>query len=192
MILSKRERVIIFAAAAAAMALAIDRFALNPLLAGWSQTDARKKTLVAEMNRARATLRLSQEMKPRWQAMMRAGIKGEPSGAESQILHAIRDWAEQSGVSLSLLKPDRLTDKTPLPEIDFQASGSGSMESVAGLLWRMENAEIPIRITELQLASRKEGSDDLSFQLRLSTVYLAGGTPTSQTANTSGPTGAEP
>jgi hypothetical protein len=171
MILSERERYIVLGTVLAVVALALDHFALTPLLAGRSEADNRKKALVAEMSRARSTLKLSQGLKPRWREMVQAGIKSEPAEAESQVLHAIRDWAEESGAALSLLKPDRQTDKTRLPEISFQASGAGNMKALARLLWRIQSAAIPIKVTKVQVSARKEGSDDLSFQLNLSTVY---------------------
>jgi len=37
-------------------------------------------------------------------------------------------------------------------------------------------------VKELQLGSRKEGSDDLTLQLRVSTLYMAAQTPASSEA----------
>jgi hypothetical protein len=97
----------------------------------------------------------------------------------------MRDWADAAGVSLSLLQRERQTEKTPLPTIAFQAAGTGSMESVTKLLWRMQNATIPVRVTELQVWARNEGTDDLSVQMRLSTVYLPGSQPPATTGTAS-------
>jgi hypothetical protein len=172
MVLSRREKYIVVVAAAATVILSLDYFALSPLLEGRSLASSQKEKLQSQLTRAEETLVLGQKLSSRWQEMIRSGIKADPAEAESQVLHAIRDRAEESKVNLSLLKPDRLTEKTQLPEIAFEASGNGTMESVARLIWQVENAGIPLRISKLQLAARKEGADDLSFQLRLSTVYL--------------------
>jgi len=51
------------------------------------------------------------------------------------------------------------------------------MNAIARFLWRVETAGIPIRLKELQLGSRKEGTDDLTLQLRLSTLYQATPSP---------------
>ena len=58
-------------------------------------------------------------------------------------------------------------------EITFQAAGTGPMSAVARFLWRMETAPFPLRVEELQVGARREGTDDLSLQLRVSTLYLA-------------------
>jgi hypothetical protein len=61
---------------------------------------------------------------------------------------------------------------------------------VARLLWRVQTATIPIKVTELQISARKEGTDDLSFQVRTSTVYApprsARATPAGARSNLSG------
>jgi hypothetical protein len=47
------------------------------------------------------------------------------------------------------------------------------MYAVSRFLWRVETAKVPIRVKEMQLGSRKEGADDLTLTLRLSTLYQA-------------------
>lgn len=110
---------------------------------------------------------------------MRPGLQSNrPSGAaESQVLHALGRWAGETGLGLVSLQPERLTEETLLPEIEFRASGTGSMATVSRFLWRLETAEIPLRIKGLQLTSRKDGQDDLSLQLTFSTLYV----PTDET-----------
>jgi hypothetical protein len=172
MVLSKRERVIIAGSVLVLGALGLDQFALTPLVEGWDQTQRQKHALQSDMNRAQSALKSGYELGPQWREMTAAGIKTDPAEAESQALHAIQSWAMEAGVTLAMLKPDRLTDKTQLPAISFQASAVGSMDGIGKWLWRMQYAKIPIRITELQLSSRKEGTDDLTATLRLSTLYM--------------------
>ena len=42
----------------------------------------------------------------------------------------------------------------------------------ARLLWQVETTGLPLRVHEMQLGARKEGTDDLSLQLKASTLYL--------------------
>ena len=105
--------------------------------------------------------------------MLTGSLKRDPGEAESQILHALRDWSEQTDLNLSSIRPERSTERTDVPEITFHISGSGSMNSISRFVWCLETAEIPIKVKVLSLGSRKEGIDDLSLQLRFSTLYLA-------------------
>ena len=83
---------------------------------------------------------------------------------------------------MTLEKSQRSAEKTRLPEIMFLEQGTGTMKSLAGLLWKIQTAGIPIKVTDLTLVSHKEGQDDLTITLSLSTVY----TPPPAFASSSG------
>ena len=57
---------------------------------------------------------------------------------------------------------------------DVQATGAGGMENISKLLWKMQSAQFPLKITEMQLGSRNDNSSDLALQLKISTLYRAG------------------
>ena len=173
MILSRRERLIIAATLIAVMALVLDRYVVTPLWDARNAAEAQKQGLLDEMDRARGLLEHERRISPEWRAMTAAGLRRDPTEAESQVLHAVGDWAMEAGLRLSSMKPERVPEKKHHQEITFQTTGTGSMNAVARFLWRVETAGIPIRVKELQLGSRKEGTDDLTLQLRLSTLYQA-------------------
>ncbi len=175
MVLSKRERLIILVTAIVVALLVLDRYVVTPLWDKQAVREAQKQALLAEMERARALLARKHQMQPKWKGMLAGGLQSDPAGAESQILHAVRNWSTECGLRLSSVKPERLPDKTSLPEIAFQAVGTGPMSAVSRFLWRLETAKIPVRIKELQVGARKEGTDDLTLQVRLSTLYLPAG-----------------
>ena len=54
----------------------------------------------------------------------------------------------------------------------MRVTANGGMAAVAGFLWRVESAKLPLRIKDVQIGGR-EGSDDLSLQMQVSTLYLA-------------------
>lgn len=171
MVLSKRERVVVIATAIAVGAFALDRLALAPLQEQLASTDKRRDALRIELNTAKGLVNGHRQMAAKWNGMVNSGMKSDPAGAESQVLHAMQDWSGKWGVALSLQKPERLSDKGQLPQIAFQAAGTGTTESLGRLLLELQMAPIPIKVTEIQINTRKEGTDDLSFQMRLSTVY---------------------
>jgi len=177
MILTKRERLIMVLTLAAVSILVLDRYVLIPLLDGRSSLQARKARLQGDMERANSLLVRRQKVDQRWRQMLTGSLKPDPGEAESQILHALRDWSEETGLNLTALRPERSTEKTNLREITFHISGSGSMSSISRFMWYLETAEIPIKVKVLRLGSRKEGIDDLSLQLRFSTLYLDTETP---------------
>ena len=46
------------------------------------------------------------------------------------------------------------------------------MSQVGRFLYRIQTATVPVRITDLTINSRKEGTDDLAVQLGIATIYL--------------------
>jgi hypothetical protein len=174
MVLSKRERYIVIGVAIAVAALALDYFALTPIWDGLSMAQNRKQSLEKDLNKAKTILAQRQQFSPQWQGWLRTGIQSDAFEAESQVYQSIHNWAQESGVTIAQVKSDRSTEKTLLPEISFTTVGMGTMDAISRLLYRVQNATIPIRITEMTLASRKDGVDDLSMTLRLSTVYVLG------------------
>jgi len=171
MALSTRERYILIGAMGALGVLALDRLVVEPLLDLRDGAESARQAKAAELAHAQDLINQSAHLSPRWNQWTRTGLKSDPAQAESQAMHALRDWAQEAGVELTLLKPERPTDKKRLPSVEVQAAGTGNMQSVAGLLWRIQSASLPIRLSEVQIATRKEGVDDLMVTLKLSTVY---------------------
>lgn len=172
MVISKRERYIVIGALVAVGLLAADQFAISPLFEEMAATQAQQSRLSAEWSRAQKLLDHRRKLAPQWKQKLDSGMKSDATEAEAQIFHAFRGWAEESGVVMGMLLAERLSGKSRLPQIDFQATGTGGMNGIARLLYRMQGAVMPLKLTEVQINARKEGTDDLAFTLRFSTLYL--------------------
>ncbi len=170
MVLSKRERYIAVATFSVVAILMMARLVLTPIQERKAAMEEETQQVLVDLRRTRVLFDRRKDLAPKWQTMLDAGLKFGPAEAESQVLHAIRNWSREAGMSLSSLRPERVKEKGKLREMTFMASGTGRMSAVAGFIWRLENSAIPVRITEFQLGSRKEGTDDLSLQLRISAL----------------------
>ena len=173
MVFTSRERIILTATLLAFSILALDRYLATPLLDRYEQTEARRDALHAELDRADSLLKRSELLAPRWRQMLTKGLQRELAEAESQVLHALGNWAVEVGLEISSLKPERSSENTKLPEITFHVAGTGSMAAVSRFLWLVETAPIPVKLKVLQLGAQQEGTDNLTLQLRLSTLYMA-------------------
>jgi hypothetical protein len=172
MILSKREQYIAIITIAVVVVLIFDRYAVTPFMDVRRQTATEKQGLMTDMARAETLFERRGLMDQRWQDMKESGLGSDASVAESQILHAIRNWSSENRLTLSSVKPYREEGEEVLRQIMFQVAGTGTMESVCRFLWQTESAALPIRIAEVQLGSRKEDGNDMSLQLRLSALYV--------------------
>lgn len=171
MVLSKRERYIVFAAAATLGLLALDRIIYTPLMERWSDIDKRTATARKELIDANKLIKESRQKSRAWADLGGKRLPGNASEAESQILGSVRDWASESRLSLSSLKPERNEKERDFYRITFRATGSGTMSQVSRFLYLLETASVPARLTDVTLTSRKEGTDDLTINLGVATIY---------------------
>jgi hypothetical protein len=179
-ILSKRERHIGVVAVAVFCLLILDHFALTPFFVQRAYMATESARLEEELARATLLFAREERMIRTWDSMIEGGLKGDPAEAESAALRALQDWAQQSGLTLGSLNPERVPQSEDLREIQFAAVGSGPMRAVSRFLWMLETAELPLRIKRLQLGSRTDGVDDLSMTLTVTALYLAPDAETTQ------------
>ncbi|MCC6239293.1 MAG: type 4a pilus biogenesis protein PilO [Phycisphaerales bacterium] len=171
--LNSREKRIGLIAAIALGLLALDRVLLSPLLTRWSEAGATLKAARSELDAARQTLTNDQHAQGVWDQMKGDTLKNNASDSESQLLNATRNWADVSRLSLQSLKPERSEKERGFQKITVRAAAVGTMQQVARFLSQVQSASIPVRISDVQITSRKENTDDLSVVIGLSTILLA-------------------
>lgn len=172
MVLSKREKYILIITLTVVTVLVADRYVVTPMMRVWAEVKAEKQGLIDQMNYAESLFKRKALMERKWQDMVFGGLERDVSKTESKVLNAVRQWSQECDFALSSMKPERLAGQETLQQITFQVAGTGTMQSVGMLIWRIENAQLPIRIEDIQLGSRTEGVDDMSLQLKLSAIYL--------------------
>jgi hypothetical protein len=170
MAISKRERTIIIATAAAAVLLLGDKYFLTPYLETRGRVALETRECQTRLEKANRLLSKERQLKKRWSEVSSASMKPDASAAESQLLHALRDWAQEADLVLSTVKPEQTETDKQFQKLAFRATGSGGMRAVSGFLWRIQTSSIPARISDLQVSARKDGTDDLSIELRISTL----------------------
>lgn len=169
--LSKREKGFVLATVAVCGILLLDQYVLTPLLEEQDALHAERDKIVTELDRARKIMAERKQLAPKWHNMLNSGLKSDPSEAEGDLLHALRDWAKAAGFTLTSVKPDRPESKEQLKEIHVQATGTGSMSDVAKFLFKLQSASFPLKLTEFQLGTRSNTTNELALQIKLSTLY---------------------
>ena len=172
MILSKRERYIAIGSAAAIGLLVVNWLVLDPYAEQNERTHADLSSVNSKLNQAEVTFAAQKRLQGIWSEMQAGGLKADASQAESEALNAIIELTQYSGVTLTVLKPERTTTEGKFQVIAFSVTASGSMRQISQLIYNLETATIPVRVTELQLTPRHEGTDDLSVRLSVSTLCM--------------------
>jgi len=169
--LSKRERVIALMAVVMVGGFFVDKVIVAPGLKRLTQTKNQKQELLAELTEARNLFERRRLLERKWKTMLSDGLRND-ADAESRVARALDEWSQDARLTLTSVKPDRVAGDKGLKEMAFVVAGRGGLGSVAQFLYKVETAELPIKIKDMQLGSTSESGDSMSLQLRLSTLYL--------------------
>lgn len=172
MVLSRREHTILFVAIAIFSLLLVDMFVIKPIGRQRQQTRLRKETLSVQVDTMRDLLDRRRALESRWQRLLDNGLTADRSLTESTMWHALHEWSSECGFNLPNVTPQVSTTAQGVPEIIFTVSGRGSMQSLTQLLWRIEQAPMPVRIRSVQLGSTGSSGREITLTMRLSVLYL--------------------
>jgi hypothetical protein len=173
MILSKRERTIIGVTLSVLGLFLADRFFLSPILERRTRIEQETGDCELEMGKATALFAQRKRLLPRWKEMTDSGLGSGAGAAESQLLHTIRDLAQEADLTLASVKHERTEMERQFQKTSWRAAGSGTMAAVSRFLFRIQEAAIPVRIADLQLSARQEGTDALALQVGISILSTA-------------------
>ena len=175
MLLSKRERFIGMVTVVLIGVMAFYWLIFMPLSDHISDLDKQIGHAQDELDDANMLLGKKRSLEQQWTAMSRNALLKDESAAESRILNNVREWAQDAGVTLSLLRPERAAERDGdfFYRITVRATGNGTMSQISRFLYHIQTTSSPVRISDLSISSRKEGADDLTASLALATIYLA-------------------
>lgn len=171
--MSPRERRIATIAGVVIGALVLYEYVIDPQVQRIVALDEGMRQSTAALDRANGLLDASRRASRQLSQMAGAGLRRSDAEAESELLNGVREWAQESRVTLSGVKRERTEREKDFNKITFRASGSGGMGQIGRFLYRLQTASIPVRISDMTINSRKDGADDLAITLSISTIYLA-------------------
>jgi hypothetical protein len=171
--LSKRERNIFIGVVAVVGIWVADQYAFTPYTERLSAIRVDDERLADELQKANKVVLQGRRDDRRWNQTIAPGLQAEATAAEGQMFHALREWSQESGFNLSSMKSERPETEKQFQKILVRVTGTGSLSQVARLLFRIQTANIPARVVDVQVTSRKEGTDDLALTLGVSTLALA-------------------
>ena len=177
MVMSKRERYIGIATIAVVGILALDRLVVTPLIDRKADLDSKLSSARDDMDAATRLMSTSRRLARDWRDMTGSAANGgtklkvTESDAESQILNSIGEWAQRSGFNVQTTKRERTEKEKDFVKLTYRVTATATMRQVGEFLWLMQTASVPVRITDIQMNSRKDGTDDLAVQLGIATIY---------------------
>ena len=172
MVLSKREKLILYGAMAAVVLLGGWKFLFEPVSKRMEKTHQLKISLEQEVNTMNDLLDRRKEIQARWQTHMDNGLGSDPAATESAMWHKLTQWCTDSNFDLPNITPQRMPNDSAFQEVIFTVSGKGTLEGAARLIWAIEQSEMPVRISSLQLSSPDPSGREIALSMRLSVIYM--------------------
>ena len=172
MVMSQRERYIVIGTVAVVALLALDRLFISPLLARQADLDTKIEAARLEVAHNEELFERSSHANRKWKEMTAGALKRDASTTESQLIDSIGQWAQDARVSVSY-KPERSEKQKDFVKVTYRATFNANMGQLRTFLLHIQRATIPIRVTDLQVSSRPEGTDNLTVSMGIATVYLA-------------------
>ncbi len=173
MTMSKRERYIAIGAGVVIFALLLDQVLLSPMFKRLSDANLAIEDYQSSLREANNLFDSDIAASRRWKELAGTGLKADASAAEGQLLDRVREAAQNAGLSVQSLKPDRSERVNGFYRITLRVSATGSMSRMTRFLHNLQTSKIPLRMSDLQVSARKEGTDDLALQLGVSTIFDA-------------------
>jgi hypothetical protein len=181
MMMSRREWMIGVIAGAVLGLLVLDQIVLTPLMNRLDTATADLDAAQLKLQENTQTIARSQTVRRGWRDRAGNTLQSDASTAESQVLNRMRDWSQQAGVSLTALKPERTDREKGFTRITIRATATGNMQQVSRLIYLVGRSDVPLRISEVSINSRREGTDDLQLSIAVATIYLPPPAPSGTT-----------
>lgn len=176
MVLSKRERVLAIATLLVVGLLAVNTILIDPVMSRRQQTGDERVELEAQFQQAQSLFDRKKVLERKWKTPLAEGIRSD-ADLETRVAKDMNQWAQDTGLTLPSVKPERSINEKGYTEIAFVAAGRGTLEAVTSFMYRVETSELPLKVTSMQLGSNESG-DNISLQLRVSALYLGNSSKT--------------
>jgi Tfp pilus assembly protein PilO len=172
-VLSKRERYVFMGVLVVLGILLLDSFVIGPAFAYRAGIVSDVEKAEQEIADNRRVVKLRGQAEKLWSQMTtQNGLKSDASAAEEQLMVSLEQWVRESGLESQNFKKENPAEIGKFQAARGSITATGRMKGVAQFLWRVETAPIPLKITSLQVTPRKDGVDDLSLNISVSTLYV--------------------
>ncbi len=174
----ERERIYAFAAAICLAILVGDRLVWSPIHNVWAKRSERIAELKKSLNNGEVLVGREARITVTWDEMKKLALPPEPSLAENNLLKSVDRWVQESGLTVTSLRPQWAQPEDPndgFAELKCYVVARGDLREISRFLYEMETDPLAIKVEDVALAARDSTGNDLSLTVRLSGLVLLEG-----------------
>ncbi len=167
-----RQQVLAMAAIAGVVLLAGDKFVFTPLVSSWQARTERIAELRKSVNDGSQLLMRDQSIRGRWEHMRTNTLPLNASIAENEMLSAFERWSQDSGISVTSIKPQWKRAADDYMTLECRADAYGSMKTLTRFLYDVEQDPLALKVEAVEITTRDNDGQQLSLALQVSGLVL--------------------
>jgi len=168
----RRKRLLAVTAIVCVGAFIADRLVVSPLQHLWGARADRVAELEASLRKGSILVGREEAMRTRWQEMRERSLAPEMSVAEDRVLKSVGQWARESHLGVTSLKPRWIDDNKDVKELEFRATAQGRMGSIARFLYELETDPLPLKVEDVVITARDDRGEMLTLGIRFTALVL--------------------
>ena len=175
MAFNKREHAFAIVALLCLLALVGNRFVATPLWGLWKTRSARIAELEKSIANGETLLDREESLNQRWQDMRANSLPAEKSVAENTVVEAVNNWARESNLNITSLKPRWTNSKEQdeiFSKIEFRVAATGNLRAIAEFLYAIESDSMALKIENADIVSRDTRSGSLLLDVQFTGLML--------------------
>ena len=121
---------------------------------------------------ATGTILVRRGVEEEWRTYIESNLNSDNSIAEDAVLRAIENWRGDSGILLTSFKPQWQNHDDRYRTWNVRLVAEGTMREAVEFVHAIESDELPLKIEQLELASREKTGKLVSVSVRFTGLQL--------------------
>jgi Tfp pilus assembly protein PilO len=168
----KRQKLLIILTAVVVGLFVGDKLIYTPLANLWQKRQLEIRRLHTQVTEGKALQMRAEVIRERWDNMRTNTLPNNPSLAQEQLLKALQDWAQESGVSLNAITPQWKNDSEDYKTLVCRVDASGTLWMLSRFVYDMEKGPMGLKLDSVDFSSRDNTGKQLSLGLQVSGLVL--------------------
>ncbi len=170
--IENRQQFLILLTAIAAALLIGNSLVYEPLVSLWSKRAAEITSLRKQVSEGSGLIQRESFIRGRWNTMRANALPNNTSQAAAQMINALDNWAQASGVEVSTIAPQWENDSTNYMTLNCRVEAAGTMNALSQFLYQIEKGPMALKLDSVELSSHDDAGQNLALNLQISGLAL--------------------
>jgi Tfp pilus assembly protein PilO len=170
--IENRQQMLIVLTIAAVALLAADKLVFSPLAHVWTGRAKEIARLRTQVSDGASLIKREQAIRAHWDQMRTNMLPNNQSLAQEQVLKALVNWSQESGVSINGTTPQWKNDTDEYKTLSCHVDASGSLWTLSRFLYDIEKGPMALKVDSVDLSSHDSQGQQLTLGLQVDGLVL--------------------